>query len=67
MSTFDFLEPSGTAVARSPMEGQALAAGARMELRDGWTVAGASTAGGRGARCATSVGFADLRTWGRSS
>jgi glycine cleavage system aminomethyltransferase T len=37
--SFEFLEPSGDAVARSPMEGQALAAGARMELRDGWNVA----------------------------
>jgi glycine cleavage system aminomethyltransferase T len=36
---FEFLEPSGAAVARSPMEGQALAAGARMEVRDGWNVA----------------------------
>jgi glycine cleavage system aminomethyltransferase T len=36
---FEFLEPSDAAVARSPMEGQALAAGARMELRDGWNVA----------------------------
>ena len=39
MTAFEFLEPSGAAVARSPMEGQALAAGARMELRDGWNVA----------------------------
>jgi glycine cleavage system aminomethyltransferase T len=37
--SFEFLEPSGAAVARSPMEGQALAAGARMEARDGWNVA----------------------------
>jgi glycine cleavage system aminomethyltransferase T len=37
--SFEFLEPSGAAVARSPMEGQALAAGARMEVRDGWNVA----------------------------
>ena len=39
MTRFEFLEPSGAAVARSPMEGQALAAGARMEVRDGWNVA----------------------------
>ena len=39
MSGFEFLRPTGAAVARSPMEGQALAAGARMELRDGWNVA----------------------------
>jgi len=36
---FEFLKPSVGAVARSPMEGQALAAGARMEVRDGWNVA----------------------------
>jgi glycine cleavage system aminomethyltransferase T len=49
VSAFEFLEPSGTAVARSPMEGQALAAGARMEVRDGWNLAveypGAATSG----------------------
>jgi glycine cleavage system aminomethyltransferase T len=39
VSAFEFLEPSPAAIARSPMEGQALAAGARMELRDGWNVA----------------------------
>jgi glycine cleavage system aminomethyltransferase T len=39
VTAFEFLEPTGSAVARSPMEGQALAAGARMELRDGWNVA----------------------------
>jgi glycine cleavage system aminomethyltransferase T len=36
---FEFLEVSGDAVARSPMERQAAAAGARFELRDGWNVA----------------------------
>jgi glycine cleavage system aminomethyltransferase T len=35
----DFLRASGDAVARSPMERQALAAGARFEVRDGWNVA----------------------------
>ena len=34
-----FLTPSQTAVARSPMEREALAAGARIEQRDGWNVA----------------------------
>jgi glycine cleavage system aminomethyltransferase T len=37
-----FLEPAGPdaqAVARSPMEGKAKAAGARFEVRDGWNVA----------------------------
>ena len=37
--SFEFLAPTPAAVARSPMEGQALAAGARMEVRDGWNVA----------------------------
>jgi heterotetrameric sarcosine oxidase gamma subunit len=35
----DFLSPSSDAVARSPMEREALAAGARMERRHGWNVA----------------------------
>jgi len=39
MSALDFLRPAGDAVARSPMEGKALAAGARFEVRDGWNVA----------------------------
>jgi glycine cleavage system aminomethyltransferase T len=40
VSALDFLEPNGgSAVARSPMERQAEAAGARFELRDGWNVA----------------------------
>jgi glycine cleavage system aminomethyltransferase T len=38
--SFEFLTPSATdAVARSPMERQARAAGARFEVRDGWNVA----------------------------
>jgi glycine cleavage system aminomethyltransferase T len=38
--SFDFLSPAVTgAVARSPMERQARAAGARFEVRDGWNVA----------------------------
>ena len=39
MTSFEFLTPSPAAVARSPMEGQALAAGAQMEVRNGWNVA----------------------------
>jgi glycine cleavage system aminomethyltransferase T len=39
VSAFEFLEICGDAVARSPMERQALAAGARFEVRDGWNVA----------------------------
>jgi glycine cleavage system aminomethyltransferase T len=38
--SFEFLSPGATdVVARSPMERQARAAGARFELRDGWNVA----------------------------
>ena len=37
--TLRFLSPAATAVARSPMEREALAAGARIEQRDGWNVA----------------------------
>jgi heterotetrameric sarcosine oxidase gamma subunit len=37
--TLRFLSPAPTAVARSPMEREALAAGARIEQRDGWNVA----------------------------
>lgn len=55
-----FLSPSAAdagAVARSPMEGKARAAGARFEVRDGWNVAvqypGEERAG-------ESVGFADV-------
>ena len=39
MSALAFLRPTGDAVARSPMERQALDAGARFEVRDGWNVA----------------------------
>jgi hypothetical protein len=39
VTSFEFLSVCGDAVARSPMEGQALAAGARFEVRDGWNVA----------------------------
>jgi glycine cleavage system aminomethyltransferase T len=38
--TFGFLSPAATdVIARSPMERQARAAGARFEVRDGWNVA----------------------------
>jgi glycine cleavage system aminomethyltransferase T len=39
VTALDFLRTTGDAVARSPMERQALAAGARFEVRDGWNVA----------------------------
>jgi glycine cleavage system aminomethyltransferase T len=55
--SFEFLRPAATdAIARSPMERQARAAGARFELRGGWNVAG-SYAGERAALGA--VAFAD--------
>jgi glycine cleavage system aminomethyltransferase T len=37
--SLDFLSPAATAVARSPMEREAVAAGARLEQRHGWNVA----------------------------
>jgi glycine cleavage system aminomethyltransferase T len=37
--SLEFLSPAATALARSPMERQARAAGARVEQRDGWNVA----------------------------
>lgn len=37
--SLEFLSPAPTAVARSPMEREALAAGATLEQRDGWNVA----------------------------
>jgi glycine cleavage system aminomethyltransferase T len=60
VTAFEFLEPTGSAVARSPMERQALAAGARMELRDGWNVAVAYDDGAERERLETSVGWADV-------
>jgi heterotetrameric sarcosine oxidase gamma subunit len=40
MTAFEFLQAEAEgAIARSPMEGSAIAAGARMEVRDGWNVA----------------------------
>jgi glycine cleavage system aminomethyltransferase T len=39
VSSLDFLTPAPTAIARSPMERQAIGAGARIEQRDGWNVA----------------------------
>jgi glycine cleavage system aminomethyltransferase T len=37
--SLEFLSPAQSAVARSPMEREALAAGATLEQRDGWNVA----------------------------
>jgi heterotetrameric sarcosine oxidase gamma subunit len=64
--TLEFLSPSPTALARSPMERQALAAGAVFERRHGWNVAvrfdGEEA---ERARCRTTVGFADLSHLGK--
>ena len=58
-----FLSPVGEAVARSPMEGMAKAAGARFAVIDGWNLA-VEYPGEEGVR--ERVGFADvshLRKW----
>jgi heterotetrameric sarcosine oxidase gamma subunit len=64
--SLEFLSPGPDAVARSPMERQALAAGAVLESRDGWQVAarfdGEET---ERARSAESVGFADMSHLGK--
>jgi heterotetrameric sarcosine oxidase gamma subunit len=54
--SLEFLSPAPTAIARSPMEREALAAGAVVEPRDGWNVAVRFE--GEGDHLAT-VGFAD--------
>lgn len=61
-----FLSPSATALSRSPMERQALAAGARFEQRDGWNVAvGFDGLEAERARARTAVGVADLSHLGK--
>jgi heterotetrameric sarcosine oxidase gamma subunit len=64
--TLEFLSPGPGAVARSPMERQALEAGARLELRDGWQVA-ASFDGveSERERLTQTVGFADRSQLGK--
>ena len=60
MSALDFMVPSvtdGVAVARSPMERKAKAAGARFEVLDGWNVA---VEYGQGAPEAPPVAWADV-------
>jgi heterotetrameric sarcosine oxidase gamma subunit len=59
-----FLSPAPGAVARSPMEREALAAGARIERRDGWNVA-VSFGGPEGRACRETVGFADMSALGK--
>jgi glycine cleavage system aminomethyltransferase T len=59
VSALDFLsQGSDAALARSPMEGQQRAAGARFEQREGWNVAVAFP-GDERRRLAETVGFAD--------
>jgi heterotetrameric sarcosine oxidase gamma subunit len=61
-----FLSPGSEAVARSPMEREALAAGARLERRDGWNVPVAFAGPGREQEvCRQTVGFADLSALGK--
>jgi len=61
-----FLSPSPAALCRSPMERQALAAGAQLEERDGWNVAARFDGlDAERARCARAVGFADLSHLGK--
>jgi heterotetrameric sarcosine oxidase gamma subunit len=59
-----FLTPGAEAVARSPMEREALAAGARIERRDGWNVA-VSFGGQERRACRETVGFADRSALGK--
>jgi heterotetrameric sarcosine oxidase gamma subunit len=61
-----FLSPAGGATARSPMERQALAAGAELRRRDGWNVAARfDGADAERERCRSTVGFADLSHLGK--
>jgi heterotetrameric sarcosine oxidase gamma subunit len=61
-----FLTPGAEAVARSPMEREALAAGARLERRDGWNVAVAFDGLERERlTCLETVGFADMSALGK--
>jgi glycine cleavage system aminomethyltransferase T len=63
--SLDFLAPEANdgAVARSPMERQALTAGAQMELRDGWNLA--TTFDGEEPRLRDSAGYADMSHLGK--
>jgi heterotetrameric sarcosine oxidase gamma subunit len=60
--TLNFLSPAPTALARSPMEREALAAGAVLEQRDGWNVA--VRFGGEDSHLST-VAFADRSQIGK--
>jgi glycine cleavage system aminomethyltransferase T len=62
--SFEFLTAeSATAVARSPMEREAAASGARFELRDGWNVAVSYPGEEHALR--ESTGFADMSHLGK--
>ena len=64
--SLEFLSPAPGALARSPMERQALAAGAQIELRDGWNVAVSFDAPeAERERCRSTVGFADVSHLGK--
>jgi heterotetrameric sarcosine oxidase gamma subunit len=64
--TLEFLSPAPTAIARSPMEREAIAAGARIEQRDGWNVAvGFEDEQVERERLRGSVGFADRSQIGK--
>jgi len=59
--SFEFLSTAGSALARSPMERQARAAGAVIAARDGWNVAVRFDGDeAERERCRTAVGFADM-------
>ena len=61
-----FLTPGGSAVARSPMEREALLASAWLERRDGWNVSVAFEGTERERLvCRKTVGFADLSALGK--
>ncbi|HEY2604301.1 MAG TPA: hypothetical protein VGI67_22270 [Thermoleophilaceae bacterium] len=65
MSALDFLAAgdAGEAIAQSPMEREARAAGARIEIRDGWNVAAGFA--GEDAILRDTVGFADMSHLGK--
>jgi heterotetrameric sarcosine oxidase gamma subunit len=64
--SLDFLSPSAGALSRSPMERQALAAGAAFERRDGWNVAVRFDGfEAERERARSAVGFADLSHLGK--
>jgi glycine cleavage system aminomethyltransferase T len=66
VSSLEFLSPAPTAIARSPMEREALAAGARIEQRDGWNVAVEfDGVDAESQRLSESVGFVDRSDIGK--